>query len=83
MTISKPFVTDEQRAEIEKTTGDSSYFLQGKAQHGVFSQQELALLKFLEATINSPTVDDAIFDEARQHLSERQMVEVVIVQVRF
>jgi hypothetical protein len=47
----------------------------------VFSQQDLAMLKFLEATIHSPTVDDAIFGEAKEHLSDRQMVEVVILQV--
>jgi alkylhydroperoxidase family enzyme len=74
-------VTDAQRAEIEKTAGDSTYFLQGKTEPEVFSPQELAMLKFLEATINSPTVDDAVFREAKQYLSDRQMVEVVLLQV--
>ena len=81
LTASQLYVTDAQRAEIEKTVGDSAYFLLGKTEPGVFSQQELAMLKFLEATINSPTVDDAIFGEAKEHLSDRQMVEVVILQV--
>jgi alkylhydroperoxidase family enzyme len=81
ITVSQSYVTDTQRAEIEKTAGDSTYFLQGKTEPGVFSPQELAMLKFLEATINSPTVDEAVFREAKEHLSDRQMVEVVILQV--
>jgi alkylhydroperoxidase family enzyme len=81
ITISQSYVTDAQRAEIEKTAGDSTYFLQGKTEPEVFSPQELAMLKFLEATINSPTVDDAVFREAKQYLSDRQMVEVVLLQV--
>jgi alkylhydroperoxidase family enzyme len=81
VTVSQSYVTDAQRAEITKTAGDSTYFLQGKSEPGVFSQQELAMLKFLEATINSPTVDDDVFREAKQYLSDRQMVEVVLLQV--
>jgi hypothetical protein len=81
VTISQSYVTDAQRAEIEKTAGDSTYFLQGKTEPEVFSPQELAMLKFLEATINSPTVDDAVFREAKQYLGVRQMVEVVLLQV--
>jgi len=81
LTVSQSYVTEAQRAEIEKTAGDSTYFLQGKTVPGVFSPQELAMLKFLEATINSPTVGDAIFGEAKKHLSDRQMVEVVLLQV--
>jgi hypothetical protein len=34
------------------------------------------MLKLLEATINSPIVDDAVFREAKQYLSDRQMVEL-------
>ncbi len=79
--ISKPVVTDAQRAELEKTARDSSFFLNGKAGEGIFSAQELAMLKFVEATINGPRVDDVIFAEAKEYLSERQMVEIVILQV--
>jgi alkylhydroperoxidase family enzyme len=79
--ISQSYVTDAQRTEIEKTAGDSAYFLQGKTEPRVFSQQELAMLKFLEATINSPRIDDAVFRQAKEYLSDRQMVEVVILQV--
>ncbi len=79
--ISKPYVTNAQRAEIEKTTGDVTFFQSGKATAGVFSEQELAMLAFLEATINSPTVGDAVFNKAKECLSDRQLVEVVIVQV--
>ncbi len=79
--ISKPYVTDAQRAEIEKTAGDATFFLNGKGKEGVFVAQELAMLKFLEATVNSPIVNDAIFDEAKKYLSDRQLVEIVIVQV--
>jgi alkylhydroperoxidase family enzyme len=74
-------VTGSQRAGIGKTAGDSTYFLQGKPEPRVFSQQKLAMSKLLEATINSPTVDDDVFREAKQYLSDKQMVEVVLWQV--
>lgn len=81
LNISKPYVTDAQRMEIEKSTRNPTFFLNGKSRSGVFTAQELAMLKFLEATINSPNVDNAVFDDAKTHLSGRQLVEVVIVQV--
>jgi alkylhydroperoxidase family enzyme len=42
-----------------------------------FNPQELAALQLAAAVQAGPQVPDAIFDSARQHLSDRQLVELV------
>jgi hypothetical protein len=42
-----------------------------------FNPQELAALQLASAMQTGPSVPDAIFDFAREHLSDRQLVELV------
>jgi len=60
-------VTDEQRAALERHELTDAYF----------NPQELAALQLAAAVQAGPQVPDAIFDSARNHLSDRQLVELV------
>jgi alkylhydroperoxidase family enzyme len=60
-------VTDEQRAALERHELTDAYF----------NPQELAALQLAAAVQAGPQVPDAIFDSARKHLSDRQLVELV------
>jgi alkylhydroperoxidase family enzyme len=60
-------VTDEQRAALERRELTDAYF----------NPQELAALQLAAAVQAGPQVPDAIFDSARKHLSDRQLVELV------
>jgi alkylhydroperoxidase family enzyme len=60
-------VTDAQRAALESGEIDAAHF----------NPQELAALQLAAAVQAGPSVPDAIFDFARKHLSDRQLVELV------
>jgi alkylhydroperoxidase family enzyme len=60
-------VTDAQRVALERGEIDSAHF----------NPQELAALQLAGAIQAGPNVPDAIFDFARKHLSDRQLVELV------
>jgi alkylhydroperoxidase family enzyme len=62
-------VTDAQFAALESGEFDCT----------VFSPQQLAALKLAAAVLAAPEVSDAVFDSARKHLSNRQLVELVAV----
>jgi alkylhydroperoxidase family enzyme len=60
-------VTDEQREALRR----------GELTSRCFSPLELAALKLAQAVQTAPVVPDAIFSEARQHMSDRELVELV------
>jgi alkylhydroperoxidase family enzyme len=60
-------VTDEQIAALEH----------GELDPAVFSQEELAALMLAEAVLAGPKVSDAVFDSARKHFDDRELVELV------
>lgn len=62
-------VSDAQRAAIFASRYDDA----------VFSDAEQALLLFVRAVANSPTVDDASFSRFRAHFSDRITVEVIVL----
>ena len=60
-------VSDEQRAAIRRRDVDAT----------CFSPAERAALRFAAAVLKGPEVADSIFDEAKKHFSDRQLVELV------
>jgi alkylhydroperoxidase family enzyme len=60
-------VTEAQRAALERGEIDSTNF----------NPQELAALKLAAAVEASPNVSDEVFNFAKQHFSDRQLVELV------
>jgi alkylhydroperoxidase family enzyme len=60
-------VSDAQRAALESGQIDAAHF----------NPQELAALQLAAAVQAGPRVPDDVFEFARQHLSDRQLVELV------
>jgi len=60
-------VTDDQRAALERCELTEAYF----------NPLELAALQLAAAVQASPQVSDTLFNSARKHLSDRQLVELV------
>lgn len=81
----KEGVTDAQR-EVLIQAGKQKGFLAGQESSeklkDLFTQKERALLVFLEAVIESPEVDDKVFAGAKAELSDREIVELITLQVR-
>lgn len=48
----------------------------------LWSAEDKALLHFLDAVIEGPEVNEAVFETARKSLTDQALVEVVTVQVR-
>jgi alkylhydroperoxidase family enzyme len=50
----------------------------------LFDEKETALLQFVEALIETETgdVEDVVFDRVKEMFGDRQVVEVVSLQVR-
>ena len=62
-------VTDTQLAALSHLDLDPA----------VFSPEEFAALKLAAAVVSGPKVPDTVFDSARKHFSDRQLVELVAV----
>lgn len=60
-------VSEVQRAALKR----------GEIHAAVFNPQEMAALEFAAAVEAGPIVPDAIFNAAKEHFSERQLVELV------
>jgi len=60
-------VTDEQRAALERR----------EITPANFNPQEIGALQLAAAVHAGPTVSDAVFNSAREHFSDRQLVELV------
>jgi alkylhydroperoxidase family enzyme len=54
----------------------------GNLVEAVWSEQDMALITFLDAVLAGPEVSEAIFSKARQYFSDQALVEVVVIQVR-
>lgn len=76
----------KQHSQIAKTTGipetQISAIAAGNITGEMWSEEEKALLAFLDAVISGPEVDDETFSQARAHFSDQALVEVVTLQVR-
>jgi alkylhydroperoxidase family enzyme len=48
----------------------------------LWSEEDKALLHFLDAVIEGPEVNETVFEKAREFFSDQVLVEVVTVQVR-
>jgi len=58
----------------------SRFFKQGGGQD-VFDVRERVLFKFLEEITSEPKVTDTLWEEVRGHFSEREIVEILSLQV--
>lgn len=55
---------------------------EGNSMTPIWSENERALLEFLDAVITGPGVSDDVFSRARQYYSDQALVEIVVIQVR-
>jgi alkylhydroperoxidase family enzyme len=79
--VSEEVVTDAERAAIKSAVGSGeSYFTEGRGK-GKFAGRELVLLSFLEVVTSGPIVGDALWSEMTANFSEREIVEVLSLQV--
>jgi alkylhydroperoxidase family enzyme len=53
----------------------------GNMVEAMWSEQDMALITFLDAVLAGPEVSHAIFHKAREHFSDQALVEVVVIQV--
>lgn len=79
----KAGVTDAQRNEIAKSGVKKGYFSSGGGDDVGFEEKEKALLGFVEGIIESESgdVDDAVFDKIKELFSDREIVEIISLQV--
>ncbi|KAH7384959.1 AhpD-like protein [Cadophora sp. MPI-SDFR-AT-0126] len=74
----------KQHIQIARTTGVSDSQIEalsaGDITADVWSNQEKALLAFVDAVITGPDVSDLVFDNARRCFSDQTLVEVVTMQ---
>jgi len=75
----------KQHIQIARTTGVSDAQIEalsaGDITSDVWSNQEKALLAFVDEVIAGPEVSDLVFDNARRCFSDQTLVEVVTMQV--
>lgn len=75
----------KQHIQIAKTTGVSDAQIAaiscGDITSPIWSQQEKALLAFVDEVIAGPEVSDLVFESARQRFSDQALVEIVTMQV--
>ncbi len=76
----KAGVTEVQREEIEKAATSQGFFANGGGKK-VFNKRQLALLRFLEKMIDGPEVDEVMWLDTRECFSDREIVELVSLQV--
>jgi alkylhydroperoxidase family enzyme len=79
-------VTDAQRVVLAKAGNQKGYLLQQEKAGQIadlFTPQEKTLLVFLEAVIDEPKVGDDLWARAKAEFSDREIVEIITLQVRF
>ena len=80
--VSADLVSDAERAVIKSAaeSGGKGLFGQGEGKKP-FTEREGALLQFLEEVTAGPTVRDELWGEMRRAFCEREIVEVLSLQV--
>ncbi|KAJ0307492.1 hypothetical protein COL5a_000343 [Colletotrichum fioriniae] len=82
----KEGVTDAQREVIAQAGRQKGYFsAQGKLESlaDLFTPREKTLLLFIEAVIDGPEVADELWAKAKTEFSDREVVEMITLQVGF
>jgi alkylhydroperoxidase family enzyme len=78
----------KQHVQIAKSTGISDQQVAALeagnlSDAGIWSEEQRALLAFLDEVIAGPEVSDKVFTNARMWFSDRALVEVVTMQVSY
>ena len=74
-------MTDAERAMLKKAAESGErYFGKGGGKEE-FGEKERVLLRFLEEVTSGPTVGDRLWEEMRSAFCEREIVEVLSLQV--
>jgi alkylhydroperoxidase family enzyme len=77
----KAGVTEIQREVFKNVANkDEDFFANGRGE-GAFEEREIAMLKFLEATVKGPEVSDKQWQETTKYFSSREIVELLSLQV--
>ncbi|KAF9873995.1 hypothetical protein CkaCkLH20_08367 [Colletotrichum karsti] len=78
----KEGVTDAQRDVLAQAGKQKGFFLRSPPQTAdLFTLQEQTLLVFLEAIIDGPQVSEEIWKRAKSEFSDREIVEIITLQV--
>jgi alkylhydroperoxidase family enzyme len=76
-------ITDQQRDELARAGAGKNYFAaSGETRNtACFSPRETAMLRFVEAVIEGPEIQQALWEETRAAFSDREIVELITLQV--
>lgn len=78
----KAGVTKQQQMALETSAEQNNYFIDGKCGvEAAFSARDLVLLSFVETIIQQPGVSDELWKRVRSEFSDREIVEIVSLQV--
>lgn len=78
--VSAQILSDAQREVLKRAAGEERFWAEGGGREE-FEERERVLLRFLERTMNGPEVDDGLWEEMRGLFVEREIVEVMSLQV--
>lgn len=88
--MSADILTNTQRSLLKAAATDPGFFEKARQEghrlgdrevEGLFNERERVLLRFLETTTNGPVVEEGLWGEMRKQFSEREIVEVMSLQV--
>ncbi len=76
-------ITDQQRDELARAGVRKNYFAASNEGRNTacFSPKETTLLRFVEAVIEGPEIPQALWDETKAIFSDREIVELITLQV--
>lgn len=74
-------VTKERREVLRSAVDRDTRFFAKDGGQGMFEERERGMLKFLEAMVRGPDVGDELWEETRGYFSEREIVELISLQV--
>lgn len=78
----KAGVTKKQQAVLETSAKQNNYFINEKCDIEVgFSAKDLVLLAFVETIIQQPEVSDELWECVKGNFSDREIVEIISLQV--
>lgn len=74
-------MTDAERASIKSAAEYGGKYFREEHGKAEFGERERVLLRFLEDVTSGPTVADGLWEEMRRLFCEREIVEILSLQV--
>ena len=78
----KAGVTEKQQSALKTSAKEKNYFIHRKCDSGAgFSEKDIILLAFVETIIQQPEVSDELWKSVKGEFSDREIVEIISLQV--